>query len=130
MITLSFIVSDLPSIMQIAMMKAACKLALKELHRWMEPEKVMTLKFFCFHLDKYSSVIYHLQSKVSRKILVFAGQNINDNISIISRNCSRTSGCCPSHISLELSFLYVNNCPLFHLLVQCVKISNYSCSVR
>ena len=54
--------------MQIALLKESCGLALKELHRWMAPEKVISFKLLS--LAKYSFVISHLQN-ITQKILYF-----------------------------------------------------------
>ena len=52
-----------------------------------------------------------INNQASFFFLTLLGEYFNHNISIISRDCARTTGGCVGHLNMELSFLYVEDVP-------------------
>lgn len=64
---------------------------------------------FLFLTTISSNIYYNANSIYNVELSMFvSGQHFNHNISIICRNCVRTSGSCVGHLNMELPFLYVN----------------------
>lgn len=109
-------------LLQIVQTRSSCNEALKELKHWMVPQKVSrvntllvrhkdenSLHSFLFLTTISSNIYYNAKSIYNVELSMFvSGQHFNHNISIISRNCVRTSRSCVGHLNMELPFLYVN----------------------
>lgn len=96
------------------MLKNSCRLALKELKRWMVPEKVDTFRSL-FHTGRWHCLVILLIRRYDAvDLLSSAGENLINNFPFICWNSVRTLGSCTNNLSLELSLLYV-----FFILTMC-----------
>ena len=91
--------------MQISQAKSSCSEALKELKEWMKPEKVNCQE----NTTSFNMAL--LINNQDSFFFTLLGEYFNHNISIISRDCARTTRGCAGHLNMELSFLNVEDVP-------------------